>query len=74
MDLKAAGMANLGSIPVKNRIANPPRPKAKPTGTPISIINITHNLKKIVLKGSRNNFNLVLVFYKSEILREVGNE
>lgn len=39
-----------------------------------SIINITHNLKKIVLKGSRNNFNLVLVFYKSGILREVGNE
>ncbi|MCK5005210.1 MAG: type II secretion system protein [Candidatus Aminicenantes bacterium] len=39
-----------------------------------TIINITHNLKKIVLKGSRNNFNLVLVFYKSGILREVGNE
>ncbi len=39
-----------------------------------SIINITHNLKKIVLKGSRNNFNLVLIFYKSGILREVGNE
>jgi len=39
-----------------------------------SIINISHNLKKITLKGSRNNFSSVLIFYKSGILREVRNE
>lgn len=39
-----------------------------------TIINISHNLKKITLKGSRNNFISVLVFYKSKILREVRNE
>ncbi len=39
-----------------------------------SIVNITDNLKKIILKGSRKNFNAVLIFYKSGILKEVSNE
>jgi hypothetical protein len=44
---KAAGIANLGSRPVMKSIKKPPRPKAKPTGTPRSIIITT---KAIVIK------------------------